>query len=612
MRIIHISFLLSFFLIFSAYAEIKLESQTGLSMHGSPELEKDFSHYPYVRPDAPKGGTLALAQLNTFDSLNPYISIGAAPDAASRFVLQSLMTRSLDEPFTLYALVAKSYEMPENRTFITFNIDERARFSDGLPLTAKDVFFSFSLLKNKGKPFFRSSFQHVEKVTIEHTHRIRFDMQDSEDRELPLILATMPIFAAHATDAETFASPSLKPIIGSGPYRFGKIDPGNRVVLERNPLFWAKHLPVSQGLYNFDQITYDFYRESNALFEAFKSLHYDWRLETEPTRWVLGYNVKPVQQGLIIKKEFPVFVPQGMNGFVFNTRNPLFSDVRVRQALASLLDFQWINQNLYYGTQKRANSYFANSELSSAGRPADDLERRLLKPFMNEVQPDILEGIWHPPEPEHTLYTDRKIARKALDLLEKSGWVLMDGELRQSKTKVPFTFEIMVTTPEQERLALNYSSSLKRLGITAIVRRVDDVQFWRRLSTFDFDMMQRTWVGSPSPGNEQRNRWGTQAADQKSSLNYAGVRSSGVDSVIEALLTAKSREDFVSTVRALDRLLLSGHYVVPLFYTPNQWVAYNSKLEHPSRIPLLGAPVEIWWQKKTPQKNDKPIKDLNN
>ena len=579
----------------------KLVPETGLSMHGVPRLTAGFSHYPYINPDAPRGGTVTLAFHNIFDSLNPYIILGSAPDAAQKFVLQSLMTRSLDEPFTLYALIAQSYEMPDDRSYIVFNLNKEACFSDKVPLTAKDVAFSFSMLKTKGKPFYRSSFKQVKDVIILDEHRIQFDLSESDNRELPLILATMPVFASHTLNEDDFATPSLKAIIGSGPYIFKSIDPGNRIELIRNPHFWAGNLPVSKGVYNFDKIIYQFYREASSLFESFKALRYDWRIETDPGRWVMGYDIRPVREGLIRKETIPVSIPYGMTGFVFNTRNPLFQNINIRKALASVFDFQWINKNLYYGTQKRANSYFSGSTLSASGIPANEHERSLLAPFMDEIEKDIMEGKWFPPEPDSSHYTDREIIRNAFSLLKTEGWKFKDGALIHEQTGKMFEFEIMVATLEQERLAMNYASSLARLGIKAHIRRVDDVQFWRRASRFEFDMIQRTWTGSLSPGNEQRNRWSSTAADQKGSLNYAGIRSPGVDNMIEKLLAAQTREEFVDIIRALDRLLLSGHYVVPLFYTPDQWVAYNSDLKHPSKIPLLGAPIEIWWRKTDSQ-----------
>jgi peptide/nickel transport system substrate-binding protein len=567
----------------------------GIAMHGEPALEPGFDHLPYVDPTAPKGGRITLALQGSFDSLNPLIVLGVAPDAVPRYVLQSLMLRSLDEPFTVYGLVASSAEMPEDRSWIVFNLDPRARFSDGRPLTAEDVRFTFELLKRTGKPFHRSSFGQVKAVETEGPHRIRFDLAGSNDRELPLIIATMPILAAHATDPEKFDSTSLTPLVGSGPYAVTEIRPGERIVLTRRHDYWGDQLPITRGLHNFQEIRYDFYRDSNTLFEAFKAGLYDFRTEGDPGRWATGYDIPAVRSGRIVRETLPIRLPKGMNGFVFNTRRQAFGDPRVREALGYLFDFDWVNRNLFFGLLTRSDSYFAGSDLSSAGRAASERERMLLAPFPGAVREDILEGRWSPSASDGS-GRDREVARHALSLLADAGWRLENNVLRRTSSGEPFVFELLVNSRQQERLALNYSQSLMRIGIQARVRLVDDVQYWRRLAQFDFDMVQAVWPASASPGNEQRNRWGSPAAQRSGSLNYSGAASPAIDRMIDALLEAKGREDFVSAVRALDRVLLSGFYVVPLFYVPNQWLAYDSGLKKPASPPLLGTSVDLWWR----------------
>jgi len=567
----------------------------GIAMHGEPALPPNFPHLPYANPDAPRGGRITLALQGTFDSLNPLIVLGVAPPAVPEYVLQSLMMRSRDEPFTVYGLVARSAEMPDDRSSVTFNLDPRARFSDGRPLTAEDVRFTFELLKKHGKPFHRSSFGQVKAVGIENPHRISFDLSGSNDRELPLIIATMPIFPAHATDPDTFDRTTLTPPVGSGPYAITEVRPGERIVLSRRKDFWAEDLPIVRGLYNFDEIRYDFYRDANTLFEAFRAGLYDYRLEGDPGRWATGYDFGAVRNGRILRETVPIRLPKGMNGFVFNTRRPVFKDPRVREALSYLFDFDWMNRNLFYGLLTRADSYFAGSELSSTGRPADERERALLASFPGAVREDILEGRWAPPAPDGS-GRDRDMARRALSLLSKAGWVLKGEVLRKKGTGEPFVFEMLVSSSQQERLALNYAQALERVGIKARVRLVDNVQYWRRLSNFDFDMVQWVWPASASPGNEQRNRWSTAAANRSGSLNYSGARSSAIDHMIDALLEARTREEFVSAVRALDRVLLSGFYVVPLFYVADQWLAYDSGLKKPERTPLFGPYIDAWWR----------------
>jgi peptide/nickel transport system substrate-binding protein len=576
-------------------AEAGERPRHGLAMHGEPALAPDFAHLPYADPAARRGGRITLGFQGTFDSLNPLIVIGVAPDLVPRYVLQSLMTRSADEPFTLYGLVARSVEMAPDRGAVTFNLDPRARFSDGRPLTAEDVRFTFDLLREHGKPFYRSSFAAVRAVEVADPHRIRFDLAGAGDRELPLIIAMMPILPAHATDRERFRDTSLVPPIGSGPYAITEVRPGERIVLTRRRDFWADGLPVLRGVYNFDEIRYDFYRDSNTLFEAFKAGLYDFRVETDPGRWTTGYDIPAVTGGRIGRETVPIRTPKGMNGYVFNTRRALFADVRTREALGLLFDFDWVNRNLYFGILHRSNSYFAGSELSSAGRPATEAEQRLLAPFGNAVRPDIMAGTWAPPESDGS-GRDRDLARRALDLLGEAGWALDGDTLRHRDTREPFRFELLVNSRPQERLALNYAQSLRRIGVEASIRLVDDAQYWRRLSRFEFDMVQWVWPASPSPGNEQRGRWGSEAAGRAGSLNFAGARSPAIDAAIEALLRAESREDFVLAVRSLDRILLSGFFVVPLFFVGDQWLAYDTTLRHPALHPLLGTSFDVWWR----------------
>ncbi|QFU16484.1 extracellular solute-binding protein [Microvirga thermotolerans] len=566
----------------------------GIAMHGEPALPAGFPHLPYANPDAPRGGRIILALQGSFDSLNPLIVLGVAPDVVPRYVLQSMMMRSLDEPFTVYGLVARSAEMPEDRSAVTFNLDPRARFSDGRPLTAEDVRFTFELLRKHGKPFHRSSFGQARSVTVETPHRIRFDLTGANDRELPLNIAMMPIFAAHATDPETFGSTTLTPPVGSGPYRIAEVRPGERIVLRRREDYWGKDLPIVRGLFNFDEIRYDFYRDANTMFEAFKAGLYDFRLEGDPDRWSTGYDFPALREGRVAVESLPIRTPKGMNGFVFNTRRAIFADMRVREALGHLFDFGWVNRNLYHGLLTRSDSYFAGSDLSSAGRPAGEQERSLLAPFPDAVRPDILEGRWAPPSSDGS-GRDREQAREALRILDDAGWALRNGTLRRKDNGEPFTFEMLVNSRQQERLALNFAQSLARIGIAARVRLVDDVQYWRRLSTFDFDMVQWVWPASASPGNEQRNRWSSTAAQRGGSLNYSGASSPAIDRMIDALLEARTREDFVAAVRALDRVLLSGFYVVPLFYVNDQWLAYRTGLKRPERLPFLGTNIDTWW-----------------
>lgn len=555
-----------------------------IAMHGEPALPKGFRHLPYADPDAPRGGRIVFALQGTFDSLNPLVVIGVAPDAVPRYVQQSLLYRSADEPFTAYGLLAARVELDEARTRLAFEIDERARFSDGRPVTADDVVFTYEMLRSKGKPFHRSSLGRVTRAAAVSERRVEFDLGDGSNRELPLVIGAMPIFARHATNAETFGETSFKPALGSGPYLVSEVRPGESLTLKRRKDFWAEDHALTRGLFNAEEIRYDFYRDANALFEAFKAGLYDIRLEGDPTRWMTGYDVPAVRDGRITREAVRFEAPKGMTGLVFNTRRPIFGDIRVREALGMLFDFEWVNRNLFFGVYRRAGSFFSDSDLSALGRPADARERALLAPFPGSVRADLLEGQWAPPASDGS-GRDRDTARRALDLFNQAGYRLRDGLLRKEASGEPFTFEITVTSRPQERLALNYASALARLGITAQVRLIDDVQYWRRLSAFDFDMIQWTWPATASPGNEQIGRWGSANAPRKGALNYAGVASPAVDAALQAMLAAREREDFVAAVRALDRLLLSGFYVVPLYYLPETWLALQRDVHFPGRMP---------------------------
>ena len=579
----------------TASAQDEPRWQHAIAMHGEPELASGFAHLPYVNPLAPRGGRVILGQQGTFDSLNPYVVRGVAPDLVPRYILQSLLHRSADEPFSAYGLLAEAVQMPEDRRWISFRIHMNARFSDGVPVTADDVKFSYEMLKTKGKPFHRSSLGRVTDLKIIDIHTIRFELGEGQDRELPLIIGLMPVFAKHATDPERFAETSFTAPLGSGPYLVSDMKPGESIALARRNDYWAEDHPHSRGQFNFDEIRTDFYRDSNALFEAFKAGLYDIRIESDPTRWATGYDIPAVREGRIIRETVKLNSPKGMSGLVFNTRRAAFADIRVREALSYLFDFKWVNANLFYGSYRRGDSFFADSELSSQGVPATAAERQLLAPFTGAASPDVMEGHWSPPSTDGS-GRDRELARRAIALLAEAGFTVQGGVMRAHHGGAPLAFEITVSSRQQERLALNYAQSLARIGVTANVRLIDDVQYWRRLANFDFDMVQWLWPVSSSPGNEQSNRWGAQAAERPGSLNYAGAKSPAIDAMISAMLAARARADFVSAVRALDRVLVSGHYVVPLFYVPQLWLARSREIRAPERRAAFAFTPEALWR----------------
>jgi peptide/nickel transport system substrate-binding protein len=568
------------------------EPVEGLAMHGTPKHAPGFTHFPYVNPDAPKDGRIVLGALGTFDSLNPFIIKGVTPPGVREYVYESLMARSGDEPFSLYGLIAQSVEVPEDRSSITFHLRPEARFSDGTPITPDDVLFSHQILKAKGWPYHRSHYGKVAVAEKIGPHSVRFTFNAPGDREIPLIMGLLPVLPKHLLTPESFDRTTLEPPIGSGPYRVERVDPGRSVTYRRNPDWWARDLSVTRGRFNFNEIRVEHFRDAASLFEAFKAGEIHVRAEDDPGRWVEGYRFPAVTAGRVIKHEFETGLPSGMTALVFNTRRPIFEDARVRRAFMLMFDGVWINRSLFNGSYQRTQSYFERSALSSHGRPADDRERTLLAPFTDYVKPEVLDGTYSVPGATSTA-SNRDNLQAAFLLLKDAGYEMKDGRL--VKNGVPLSFEMLAQTRQQERLMLSYARNLERLGITARIRQVDTAQYWSRLKTYDFDMIQWTWGASLSPGNEQLNRWSSKAAVIDGSLNYAGVKNPAVDAMIEALLQAVSQEDFTAAVRAFDRVLMSGEYVIPLFHLPKVWVAYWNQLRYPAKLPLSGFDLDTWW-----------------
>ncbi|CAM5766452.1 ABC transporter substrate-binding protein [Labrys miyagiensis] len=563
------------------------DPKPALAMRGEPALAPGFGSFPYVDVDAPKGGTASYPMLGTFDSVNPLIVNGAPSPGTNTLVFESVMARSLDEPFTFYPSIAEAVETPPDRSWVEFTLDPRAKFSDGVSVTADDLKFSAELLREKGRPGARTTYGQIADIIVRDPRHIRFVFSNASNRELPLLMAGMPVLPRHAIDPANFDKSTLKPMIGSGPYVFDRIDPGNTITFRRNPDWWGKDLPANRGLYNFDRIRYVYYRDPVAMFEAFKTGQYDVRPEGEASNWATGYDFAAARDGRVIRQEIANGLPKPAVGWVFNTRRPIFADVRVRQALGMMFDFEWANARLYYGLYRRTCGYFDGSILSSCGTPADEREKALLAPFPGAVSPDVMDGTWRPTVNDGS-GRDRKVARQALDLLRQAGWSIHNGKLQ--KDGVPFTFEITVGDKATERMALVYADGLKLLGIDVNLRMADDAQFQRRKQNYDFDMLQFSWQSSLSPGMEQNFRWSSEVADVPGSFNYAGVKSPAVDAMIRTLLAAESQEDFVAAVRALDRLLISGNYAIPLFHAPRMWIARWNGTTRPDKPAMaLGA-----------------------
>ena len=588
----------------NAGAQEQPRPRHAIAMHGEPGHAEGFTHFRYANPNAPKGGRFVQGILGTFDSLNPYIIKGLAAQAArgsviGGYVIESLMQRGYDEPFTLYGLLAHSVETDAARSYVTFNLDPAARFSDGKPVTPEDVLFSWRLLRDKGRPNHRLYYSKVTKAEAIGNNAVRFDLTGSDDRELPLILGLMSVLPKHVVNADTFEETSFEPMTGSGPYVVTEVRPGQSVTVKRDPDYWGRDLPVNRGLWNFDEIRFDYYRDANAHFEAFKKGLIDLRVETDSTRWATGYDFPALREGRVTRETITTGLPKPSFFFVFNTRRPTFADIRVREAISLLYDFAWINKNLFFGLYAPVASYFQGSELSSHGRPADARERALLAPFPNAVRTDVFEGKWSPPLTDGS-GRDRPTLRRALDLFAAAGYEQSGADLVNRASGKPISFEIMVTSRDDERLALLFTQAVKRAGITVNVRTVDAVQYDRRRVSYDFDMILFRWDQSLSPGNEQSFYFGSAAADAEGTRNYMGVKSPAIDAIIAAMLKADDRADFVAAVRAEDRVLTSGFYAVPLFSIPAQWVARWTHVDHPKAHSLYGYLPETWWRSASP------------
>ncbi len=575
----------------------------GIAMHGEPALPADFSHLPYVNPDAPKGGQITYGVVGTFDSVRPFIiksmrthARGVVDQEYGNLVYETLMHRSRDEPFTLYGLLAETVEWDEERSFIQYNLNPSARWSDGKPVTADDVIFTMELLRDKGRPPFSTRLRRVEKMEKISDLSVRFTFNESSNREFPLILSMSPVLPKHAIDAETFDQSTLQPGIGSGPYLISDIKPGERLTFTRREDYWARDLPVKRGLDNYDRIVVEYFLSETAQFEAFKKGVFDVYPDGSVTNWARGYDFPAVENGDIIRQEYDKRTPSGMYGFVFNTRRAKFEDIRVRHALTMLFDFEWANRSLYNNAYTRTNSFWDGSELASTGTPADARERELLAPYAELVSPDILEGTWALPVTNGS-GRDRKIQRAALTLLQDAGYRIESGRLIDGAGR-PFSFALMTQNEGQEKLAVAFQRSLGALGIEMSIRTVDDAQYQQRSQTFDYDMIMKAFPSSLSPGAEQINRWGAASRDTPGSFNFAGAASPAIDAVIDAMLNARTADAFRSAVRAYDRVLLSAHYVIPAFHFAKSRVAHRARITPPDGPPpLYGYHLPAWWDK---------------
>ena len=586
-----------FTLIISLNKHAYSEKVHGIAMHGIPKYASDFENLDYVNPNAPKGGTVKFGSYGSFDNLNR-VAFKGSKAAGLGYVNDTLMRRVWDEAFSLYGLIAEKVELPEDRSSITFYLNSNATFHDGSPITRDDVLFSLETFQTKGTPNQKKTYGKVIKTELIGNDGIKMIFENNEDKELPLIIAGfLPIIPKKFYENLDVTKTFLDIPLGSGPYQIDSLDPGRQIKYKRVENYWAKDLPVNKGLYNFDTIIYDYYKDSNVLVEAFKVGEYDFRREYNVKRWLSEYDFKAVQNGKVILTEMNNDRPVGMNGLVMNTRRDIFNNRNVRLALSYAYDHEWINKTIYQNAYVRTDSYFDNSPLASSGLPSKN-ELELLNVWKDEIPAEVFTETFTPPFTDGS-GNDRKNLLKAKEILEKEGWNVENGKL--FKDGQEFKFEFLIVSPSDEKIALAYQSNLKKLGITMDVRTVDSSQYQERLLSYDFDMIKRYWGVSLSPGNEQQFYWGSEVGQKDGSRNYPGINSPAVDALIEKLINASNRQELTTAIHALDRVLLWGHYVVPLYHSNKDRIAYWDFFEYPDEIPLYGIVIESWWINKDKQ-----------
>lgn len=602
-RIFAIVFTLALILALPAQAE-DAKAVYGVAMHGQPKYGEDFAHFDYVNPDAPKGGTLRMSQLHTFDNLNPFI-IKGTPVAGVNFLGQSLlydslMDQSLDEPFSMYGLIAESIEMAPDNSSVAFNLRKDARWHDGKPITSEDVVWTFNTLLEHGMPFFKAYYGDVVEVKAPTPQRVEFVFKHKDNAELPLILSQMSILPKHfwtANDRD-FTRTTLEPSLGSGPYKIAEIQPGRRIVYERVQDWWGEDLPLNRGRFNFDKIVYDYYRDDNVALEAFFAGEFDVREERTAKTWATSYDVPPVKDGRITKALIHNESPQGMQGFIYNIRRPVFQDIAVRKALDYAFDFEWSNKQFAYDSYTRTDSYFENSDLASHAGVPEGRVKEILESYKDQLPPEVFTTRYTPPVTDG-LGNNRGNLRQAIKILNDAGYKLGEDGIRvHEKTGVRLEFEILDNSPVFERWVLPMIQNLERIGVKAHFRHVDTSQYQNRLTDFDFDMTIMSMRQSSSPGNEQRDYWASAKADMPGSRNYIGIKNPVIDDLIERIIQAPNREELVALTRALDRVLLAGHYVIPQWHMPAWRVAYWNKFGRPDIVPHYTVGItETWWVK---------------
>lgn len=583
----------------SAMAQDIVTPVHALAMHGTPKYAADFKHFDYVNADAPKGGEFRQFTIGTFDSLNPFIVKGI-PAAGIGMIYMTLLESSADEAFAEYASLAQSVEVPDDRAWVIFNLYPDAKWHDGVAITADDVVWTFNTLIAEGSPFYKAYYGDVKTVEALSPTRVKFTFATTGNRELPLILGQINILPKHYWTAggRKFGETTLTPPPGSGPYKIGTVKPGEMIDYVRVTDWWAKDHPVNKGRYNFDKIVYEYYRDANVALEAFLGGRYDFRQENTAKLWATAYDSPAVKDGRIKKETITHELPQGSQGFIYNLRKPVFRDIAVRKALAYAFDFEWSNKQYAHDSYKRTRSYFSNSDMAATALP-DAAELKWLEPFRDQLPPDIFTTIYEPPKTDGS-GNNRDNLRIAAKMLDDAGYILGKDGIRAHKTTGQrLEFEFIDNNPAFERWIMPFVQNLQKIGVKANYRSIDEAQYQNRMNNFDYDMTVMVIPQSSSPGNEQREFWGTDRADMPGSRNYIGIKDPVVDKLIVNIIMAKTRDDLVTATRALDRVLLQGYYMIPNWHMAAWRIAYWDKFGKPETIPEFGLPVaETWWAKQ--------------
>jgi len=562
-----------------------------LSLLGEPALPADFTHWPWVNPDAPKGGEIALTALGSFDSFNPFILRGT-PAVGVMNLYDTLLKESADEASAEYCHLAGRIDLPSDNTWVGFELREQARWHDGRPVTAEDVVWTFNTLRERGRPTYRGYWADIAEAVAEGPRRVVFRFKTAENRELALIIGQMQVLPKHFWEGKDFARPTLEPPLGSGPYRLERFEAGRSLVYRRVEDYWARRLPTARGTGNFDTMRYEYFRDSTVALEAFKAGQIDFRTENIAKEWATAYDFPAVRRGLVKRDEIRHEIPTGMQCFAMNLRRPLFQDQRVRRALLEVFDFEWMNANLFYGAYARTTSFFSNSELASSGIP-EGREKEILERYRGKLPDRLFTEEYKLPVTDGS-GNNREGLRRALDLLRAAGWTVRDRKLVNAKGE-PFAFEILLNGPSFERIALPYTQVLQRLGMEPRVRTVDPAQYQVRIDAFDYDMTVDGQGQSLSPGNEQRDFWTCAKAQEPGSQNVAGICDPVVDELVEFVIAAPNREELIHRTRALDRVLLWNDFVIPQWHNRTFRIAFWDKFGRPARNPRYALALDSWW-----------------